>query len=240
MRADRSTALALWCAQVRAQAEASRTLLVHARRRAHDQERYARAACARTQEQADRNINGWAAGRGLASSGEGRTRADVVGVVLDAVGPLYGGCLSISLTLVEQLGGDRPQYRTAGPTGVADAMDAAQYRLAEGPCVEAVELDMVAVVRADDLAGSTDRRAWPDLCREADELGVRSALSIAVPWTPQRVGVDAEQWSLGAINCYASEPHAFTQTEAYGRLVGCWAGALMSGQAPADLSHAGE
>lgn len=64
---------------------------------------------------------------------------------------------------------------------------------------------------------------------------MRSTLSVAVPWTPLRVGLHPEHRTLAAINFYAGEPHAFERPEPNGTLLGCWAGAIVSGREPADL-----
>jgi hypothetical protein len=233
-------ALSRWFAQTRLQARDSQTRMAGVRREAQAQARYARAVRVRAEEQSARHVNEWPALRGLAALGEARTPEEVLTLVLDAARVVLGGCDSIGLTVVDQFGSpDEPPYRTATATGLAECLDAAQYRLREGPCVEAVELDMVAVVNADDLTAPDERQSWPQLCRVAEDLGVRSAVSVAVPWSPWRVGVHPERRSLGAINAYAREPDAFGQRERSAIMLGCWAGAVMSSLQPADILRAG-
>jgi len=236
---ESDAALSLWSVRSRARALGSRTLMDRVRPPAAAQARYARAARERAQVQVDRNVNQWPAQRGLVGASGDRTNDDVLALVLDAAGALFDGCASVSLTLVDQLGGDEHPYRTAVATGLAGQVDAAQYRLGEGPCIDALELDMLAVVTADDLAAPDQQRSWPRLCRAADELGVRSAVSVAVPWSALRVGVHPARRSLGAINFYAREPRAFGRSEHLGMLLGCWAGGLLSSKAPAEILHAG-
>ncbi|MCD2193603.1 hypothetical protein LQ327_09440 [Actinomycetospora endophytica] len=237
MGTDQAEAMALRCRRLRAQVKDSRALIARAHDLAEDHKRGAHVVRARAEANAERTINNWPAAHGLPSTAGGCTGDDVIGLVRDSARSLFDDCESVSLTLVEQLGDNRRRYLTAASTGTAGALDVAQYRLGEGPCIDAVELDMVAVVEANDLTAAQQRRIWPELARAAERLGMRSALSIAVPWTPWRVGVHPERRSLGAINFYGRQPHAFTQTETHAQLFGCWAGAIMSGAEPADMAR---
>jgi hypothetical protein len=168
----------------------------------------------------------------------GRTDNEVLDLILDRARALHGGCCSASVTVVEQLAGDRSPYRSVVATGIAETLDAAQYELGEGPCIEAVELDTIAVLRADDLSSCGERRTWPLFSLAAQELGVRSAQSISLPWTPLSVGLHPKRWTVGAINLYADRAHAFTQPERDGTLLACWAGAVISGRRPTELFSA--
>lgn len=224
-----------WHTRVQARLRGSRKVAASARDTARAQSRYAHAAAARAHAQSDRNVNEWPAILGLAPTCEGQRHEAVADLVLDTARALFDSCSSVSLTVVDQLDGGNQLHRTAAATGIAEIVDQVQYRLGEGPCIEAVELDMVVIMRADDLADPAARRDWPGLSRAAEGLGVRSAMSIGVPWSPFSVGVHPERRSLGAINFYAPEPHAFGQTDPYGTMFGCWAGAIMGGKKPAEM-----
>lgn len=218
------------------------TTITRARHQAHvdalTQLQAARAAFTRVREQAASRIEAWLDTHRLVNLAESGGDHDVAGRVLRAAQELFG-CGSISVTAVDQLGGTPQPLRTTAHTGIADALDAAQYRLREGPCIEAVELDMVADVRAADFAATPDRRSWPRLAETATALGVRSAMSIAVPWSAGRVGLHAEQWALGAINLYAPEPGVFIHSERDARLLAAWALSISAGLelAAAYLGH---
>jgi hypothetical protein len=240
MGTDREQDLLQWQAQVRERSADSRRLMARAHAHSQAQRRVARAVKGRAHQQVDRAANDWPALHGLASRTQGHADEDVVGFVLATVSSQFGGGVSVSLTVVDQFGEDPQRCRTAGATGGARAADEVQYRLGEGPCLEAVELDMAAVVRADDLGDRDARRSWPRLCPVLGDLGVRSAMSISVPWSPLRIGVQADRRSLGAVNVYAREPYAFATTELAATLLGCWAGAIMSGREPAEILRMGD
>jgi len=88
----------------------------------------------------------------------------------------------------------RPE--TVGSTSpVADRCDAWQYELDEGPCLDAVSEDEAYLIH--DVAH--DER-WPHWGPRAAAAGAGSILSV-------RLANDKE--TLGALNLYASEPHAF-------------------------------
>jgi hypothetical protein len=96
---------------------------------------------------------------------------------------------------------------------------------------------MVVPVRADDLAGHGDAQRWPRLCGAIGALGIRSALSIAVPWSALRNGLQVDQHALGAINLYAPEPHVFEASEMRAMMLGSWAGSVVSGNRPTQVFH---
>jgi hypothetical protein len=97
----------------------------------------------------------------------------------------------------------RPNARPrtiAATDELPEAVDSLQYRLHQGPCLDAA--DSAAVVHADDLA--LDRR-WPQFSdRVVDETGVRSMLSL-------RLGVRGS--NRAGINFYATEPTAFDELD---------------------------
>ena len=79
---------------------------------------------------------------------------------------------------------------------VAPALDDAQYEDDLGPCLESFREDRLILV--DRIADEVSR--WPSFARRAEELGIRSSLSI-----PLR----ADHAAIGALNLYASPESAF-------------------------------
>jgi hypothetical protein len=234
---DREHELGLMRARLRARIESSRIMVGRVRSRAETQDRGATAARARAREHLGRMITDWVAVNGLPTEPPEREHEGLLRLVLDATRAVYPECSSISVTTVDQLAGRARPYTTVLGTGVAAAADALQYRLHEGPCVDALELDMVVPVRAVDFAGREDAERWPRLCRAIDGLGIRSALSIAVPWSALRNGLQVDLQALGAINLYATEPRAFEEPEMRAMMLGSWAGAVVTGHRPAAVFH---
>lgn len=89
------------------------------------------------------------------------------------------------------------QLRTEGSSDdVPERVDALQYELGGGPCVDAIREH--EVFQADDLAAE-DR--WPEFARRAVETtGVRSMLGFRL---------FAEEDTMGALNLYSRRPQAF-------------------------------
>jgi hypothetical protein len=236
MERGQGAAKALHCVQVRSEIQRSRELICGARAHSRVQRGYAGEATRRARDHSARLVNGWADVCGLPSTGEGRAADDVYELVLDAARRQFDDCGSISLTTVDQLGGDELDGVTAASTGVADSADSLQYQLREGPCIDALELNMVGVVRAHGRTPA-DVSSWPRFTEAAAALGVRSFMSIAVPWSPLYVGLSAGRRALGAINFYAGRAGGFGQADAFAEMFGCWAGSILSGQEPAALHH---
>lgn len=80
-------------------------------------------------------------------------------------------------------------------------LDAVQYELMEGPCVDAILSRERRV--SNDL---THEDRWPRFAPRAVELGIRSQL-----------GLDLfdEEASIGGLNLYGDEPHAFTDASTH-------------------------
>jgi GAF domain-containing protein len=97
-----------------------------------------------------------------------------------------------SLTLRERR--DAP-HTVASTSKIADRCDALQYELHEGPCLDAIAEDEAYLIQ--DVAH--DER-WPRWGPRAAQAGAGSILSV-------RMADDAG--TLGALNLYAHEPHAF-------------------------------
>lgn len=88
---------------------------------------------------------------------------------------------------------------TASTSELASACDALQYELQEGPCLEAV-WDGDSYL-ADDIA---DDDRWPRWGPKVADLGVGSVLSVQL---------STEAGTIGALNLYATKPHAFTSDD---------------------------
>jgi hypothetical protein len=96
------------------------------------------------------------------------------------------GSQSVSITIVED-----GNYRTTNSTGPdAIAIDEAQYRENDGPCLEAIRERRQLHVALEDQPPAR----WPDFADEARDAGVTSVLS--TPLVGPRDG------ALGALNIY--------------------------------------
>jgi serine phosphatase RsbU (regulator of sigma subunit) len=116
-----------------------------------------------------------------------RALADLVRLASRAV----DGCDTASITLLDDAGA-----RTVAATDDrAREVDEAQYRRADGPCLEAIRA--VAPVRVDDFRAEA---RWPLIADEAVAAGVGSSLS--VPLT-------GDGRTLGGLNMYARAAGAF-------------------------------
>ncbi|MGY1638831.1 GAF and ANTAR domain-containing protein [Geodermatophilus sp. SYSU D00742] len=85
---------------------------------------------------------------------------------------------------------------TVNATGpLAQEADERQYRVDDGPCLQAMREGVV--VRVDDMAGERRWGPYPELAAQA---GVRSSLSLPL---------EVEGRSRGALNLYSTRPAAF-------------------------------
>ncbi|QRP50952.1 GAF and ANTAR domain-containing protein [Amycolatopsis sp. FDAARGOS 1241] len=149
------------------------------------------------------------------------TLAAIVKAAVDHVdGAEYAG-----VSLVEQ----RRRIRTVAPTDeLVTEIDQLQYRLHEGPCVDA-SYDH-EIYRTGDLTGE---HRWPQFAPAAAKTGVRSMLSY-------RLFTSAD--TLGALNLYSTRTDAFSdETEQHGRMFATHAAiALVGAQTEAHLHAAME
>ena len=95
---------------------------------------------------------------------------------------------------VTRLQDGSPVYRSSN--GFARAVDRMQYRIGEGPCIDAVDQGCTVV---SGTIGAGDQR-WPKFTREAQSLEVRSVLSLSMT-VADRV--------IGSVNVYSRRPDAF-------------------------------
>jgi GAF domain-containing protein len=124
-----------------------------------------------------------------------RSLEEVLGEVTDIALRGVPGAESTSITLVR---GDRGF--TAAHTGeMALAADELQYERGYGPCLDAGRGGVV--LRIDDMATET---RWPDYVARVGDVGVRSSLSVPLPY---------QGTSIGALNIYSGRPEAFASPE---------------------------
>ncbi|MDQ3762912.1 MAG: GAF and ANTAR domain-containing protein [Actinomycetota bacterium] len=108
---------------------------------------------------------------------------------------LVKGCDHAGISIVRRQGSiDTP----VASDDVSPAVDAIQYEVGQGPCLEAIEEHESYLI--DDLL-TEDR--WPAFSRRAaEETGVRSMLSMRL---------FVEEGTLGALNFYSHQPDAFDE-----------------------------
>jgi GAF domain-containing protein len=105
------------------------------------------------------------------------------------------GAESTSITIVR---GDRG-FTAAHFGEMALGADELQYERGYGPCLDAGRGNVV--LRVDDMRTET---RWPDYAPRVLETGVRSSLSIPLPY---------QGTSIGALNIYSSAPASFASPE---------------------------
>jgi GAF domain-containing protein len=106
------------------------------------------------------------------------------------------GADSVSITLLR---GEHP-FTAAYSGELSLHADEMQYERGYGPCMEAGRGGVV--LRVDDMR--TERR-WPDYAAQVLQQGVRSSLSIPLPF---------QGALIGALNAYSTKPAAFATPEA--------------------------
>ncbi len=126
----------------------------------------------------------------------GRPLSDVLTEIVTIAAKGIPGAESSSITLLR---GD--QAFTAAHHGeMALAADEMQYERGYGPCMDAGRGGVV--LRIDDMAEET---RWPDYTKTVLDVGVRSSLSVPLPF---------QGLSIGALNNYSSQVAAFATPEA--------------------------
>jgi GAF domain-containing protein len=125
----------------------------------------------------------------------GRTPEEVLGEITDIARQGIPGTEATSITLVR---GDKGV--TAAYSGeMALAADELQYEEGYGPCLDAGRGNVV--LRVDDM---TTEQRWPDYSRRVLVQGVRSSLSVPLPY---------QGASIGALNNYSTRQRAFASPE---------------------------
>jgi GAF domain-containing protein len=118
---------------------------------------------------------------------------EVLGEVTSIATRGIPGAESTSITLIR---GDRA-FTVAHDGEMALAADELQYQEEAGPCIDAGRGGVV--LRVDDMR--TEQR-WPRYVARVGETGVRSSLSVPLPY---------QDSTVGALNIYSSRPVAFAR-----------------------------
>jgi GAF domain-containing protein len=105
------------------------------------------------------------------------------------------GAEATSITLVR----DDKGFAAAYFGEMALAADELQYEKGYGPCLDAGRGGVV--LRVDDMRTET---RWPDYATQVQQTGVRSSLSVPLPYQGN---------FIGALNIYSTEPAAFASPE---------------------------
>ena len=125
----------------------------------------------------------------------GRTMTAVLTDLTGVARRAMPGAEAVSITLIRD---DHP-FTAAHDGQLALDADELQYERDYGPCVDAGRSGQMFLV--DDMR--TELR-WPDYARHAADRGVGSSLSVPLPF---------QSATLGAMNNYATRPHAFTEED---------------------------
>ena len=155
----------------------------------------------------------------------GRDLADVLGEITKVARRAMPGSEAASITLIR---GDRA-FTAAYDGQMALDADELQYERGYGPCMDAARAGQLFLV--EDMR--TEQR-WPDYAQHAAARGVRSSLSVPLPF---------QGATIGALDTYAGRPHAFGEADvALAEEVASWlAVAVGNAEAAArteeDLAH---
>ncbi len=115
----------------------------------------------------------------------------VLAEVAALTGQTVPGSAEVSVTLVRS----RAAHTAAFTGDLARALDELQYERGHGPCLEASA--SAAVLSVPEMTSET---RWPDWTARCLDAGIKSTLSIGLP---------VQDAVSGALNLYATEPHAF-------------------------------
>jgi GAF domain-containing protein len=126
----------------------------------------------------------------------GRTLDEVLTEIVRIATAGIPGAESTSITLLK----DEKPFTAAHHGEMALAADELQYATGYGPCMDAGRGGVL--LRIDDVR--TEQR-WPDYVAHAQEVGVRSSLSVPLPYQGS---------SIGALNIYSTQVAAFATPEA--------------------------
>ncbi|MCW3820531.1 GAF and ANTAR domain-containing protein [Micromonospora sp. DR5-3] len=121
-----------------------------------------------------------------------------VDVFLDQVVKVAAEVISPAVACGLTMRRDGGAFTVAGSDDLAARADEIQYGADEGPCLDALRREQVV-----EVVDLREDRRWPRYREHALRLGIVSSLSL--PMT-----IDRE--TVGALNLYATQPAAFTQT----------------------------
>jgi GAF domain-containing protein len=125
----------------------------------------------------------------------GRTLEEVLGEIVAIANREIPGAESTSITLLRA---DKA-FTAAHHGAMSLAADELQYEHGHGPCMDAGRGGVV--LRVDDMRTET---RWPDYVAHVVDTGVRSSLSVPLPYQGS---------TIGALNIYSSRPTAFASQE---------------------------
>ncbi|MDK3255074.1 GAF and ANTAR domain-containing protein [Blastococcus capsensis] len=125
----------------------------------------------------------------------GRELADVLDEITGIAARAVPGAEAVSTTMVR---GDKA-FTAAFSARMALDADELQYEEDSGPCLDAGRGGVV--LRIDDMR--TEQR-WPSYVARVRDTGVRSSLSVPLPYQGS---------SIGALNIYSTKPAAFATPE---------------------------
>lgn len=118
--------------------------------------------------------------------------------VLELTAQAIAGSAAVSVTVIDDHGG----YTTAASSSAAaERIDALQYRLREGPCVDALETG-----RRQHLRNLDEPERWPAFCARARAHGFLTVLSVPLI---------AAGTPAGALNVFAEGPDGLADTDLY-------------------------
>ena len=125
----------------------------------------------------------------------GRELPEVLTEIVQISRSVMPGADATSITLIR----DDRAYTAAYDGQIAMDADELQYERGYGPCLDAGRAGELFVV--DDMAAE---ERWPDYAVHAAERGVRSSLSVPLPF---------QGATIGALNNYSRHPGAFSATD---------------------------
>ena len=125
-----------------------------------------------------------------------RTLSDVLDEIVTIAASGIPGAESTSITMLR----GEEAFTAAHFGDMALAADEMQYERGYGPCMDAGRGNVV--LRVDDM---TEETRWPDYSRKVLGVGVRSSLSVPLPYQGS---------SIGALNNYSTKVGAFATPEA--------------------------
>ena len=118
--------------------------------------------------------------------------------LLELTSRAISACAAVSVTVVDDSG----QYLTAASTSAAaDRIDALQYELREGPCVDALRTGRIHHLRDLD-----DPERWPEFRARARAHGFGTVLSVPLI---------AAGTPVGALNVFADGPNGLQEPDLY-------------------------
>ena len=124
-----------------------------------------------------------------------RDLTDVLNEITRIARRAVPGIEAVSITLIR---GEKA-FTAAHDGQMALDADELQYQRGYGPCMDAGLAGQLLVI--DDMA-TEDR--WPDYTQHAVAHGIRSSMSVPLPF---------QAASIGALNSYASQPFAFREED---------------------------